>query len=99
MSSFEGLHADQPHRFGNRENEQVYLFSKLNQKSEKSPNLIGQVPLVVVVVVRGETFYFSPEYGGDHNRKTRYRVFFFLHWYPPKKLKYGKPRLGESTLT
>ena len=27
-----------------------------------------------------------------------YRVFFF-HWYPPKKLKYGKPRLGESTLT
>ena len=27
-----------------------------------------------------------------------YRVIFF-HWYPPKKLKYGKPRLGESTLT
>ena len=22
---------------------------------------------------------------------------FFLHWYPPKKLKYGKPRLREST--
>ena len=27
-----------------------------------------------------------------------YRVFF-LHWASPKKLKYGKPRLGESTLT
>ena len=26
-----------------------------------------------------------------------YRVFF--HRYPPKKLKYGKPRYGESTLT
>ena len=26
-----------------------------------------------------------------------YRVFF--HWASPKKLKYGKPRLGESTLT
>ena len=26
-----------------------------------------------------------------------YRAFF--RWYPPKKLKYGKPRLGESTLT
>ena len=31
-------------------------------------------------------------------------VFFFVqgvffHWYPPKKSKYGKPRLGESTLT
>ena len=23
----------------------------------------------------------------------------FFHWYPPKKLKHGKPRLGESTLT
>ena len=23
----------------------------------------------------------------------------FFHWYPPKKLKNGKPRLGESTLT
>ena len=29
--------------------------------------------------------------------KVNYRVFF--HWCPPKKLKYGKPRLGESTLT
>ena len=23
----------------------------------------------------------------------------FFHWYPPKKFKYGKPRLGESTST
>ena len=22
----------------------------------------------------------------------------FFNWYPPEKLKYGKPRLGESTL-
>ena len=29
---------------------------------------------------------------------SSYRVFFF-HWASPKKLKYGKPRLGESTLT
>ena len=26
-----------------------------------------------------------------------YTGCFFLYWYPPKK--YGKPRLGESTLT
>ena len=25
--------------------------------------------------------------------------WFFFHWYPPKKIKYEKPRLGESTLT
>ena len=24
---------------------------------------------------------------------------FFFHWAYPKKLKYGKPRLGESMLT
>ena len=23
----------------------------------------------------------------------------FFHWYLPKKLKFGKPRLSESTLT
>ena len=23
----------------------------------------------------------------------------FFNWYPPKKLKYGKPKLGVSTLT
>ena len=23
----------------------------------------------------------------------------FFNWYPPKRLKYVKPRLGESTLT
>ena len=28
-----------------------------------------------------------------------YHTGCFFHWYPPKKLKYGKPRLGESTLT
>ena len=28
-----------------------------------------------------------------------YTGCFFFHWYPPKKLKYGEPRLGESTLT
>ena len=34
------------------------------------------------------------------NRKvTRMYSRVFLHWPSPKKLKYGKPRLGESTLT
>ena len=34
----------------------------------------------------------------DDTQQYIYRVFFF-HWYPIKKVKYGKPRLGESTLT
>ena len=29
----------------------------------------------------------------------RYVLGDLFPWYPPKKLKYGKPRLGESTLT
>ena len=33
--------------------------------------------------------------GAIHNPHTG----CFFHWYPSKKLKYGKPRLGESTLT
>ena len=30
------------------------------------------------------------------NTKHYIQGVFFLHWYPPKKLKYGKPRLDES---
>ena len=33
------------------------------------------------------------------NVKKIYVQGVFFNWYPPKKLKYGKPRLGESTLT
>ena len=37
----------------------------------------------------------------DTNLYTIYNIYrvFLLHWYPPKKLKYGKPWLGESMLT
>ena len=31
--------------------------------------------------------------------KREYIQGDFFHWYPPKKLKYGKSSLGESTLT
>ena len=31
--------------------------------------------------------------------KIQIEIQGVFHWYPPKKLKYGKPRLGESTLT
>ena len=31
--------------------------------------------------------------------KSSYHTGCFLHWASLKKLKYGKPRLGESTLT
>ena len=36
-----------------------------------------------------------------HNRNETFqpREIYHFPWYPPKKLKYGKPRLGESTLT
>ena len=35
----------------------------------------------------------------QQTNKHNIQGVFFSHWYPPKKLKYGKPRLGESTLT
>ena len=32
------------------------------------------------------------------DRATRLIQGDFFHWSPPKKLEYGKPRIGESTL-
>ena len=32
-------------------------------------------------------------------RRNGLSLCVFFNWYPPKKLKYGKPRLGVSTLT
>ena len=45
-----------------------------------------------------------PERGGrgDHCDSTFTQMKIqgvFLHWASPKKLKYGKPRLGDCTLT
>ena len=37
--------------------------------------------------------------GEDNNTVNDYYTGCFFNWYPPKKLKYVKPRLGESTLT
>ena len=37
--------------------------------------------------------------GEDNNNVNDYYTGCFFNWYPPKKLKYVKPRLGESTLT
>ena len=38
---------------------------------------------------------------GDHHHRQHHCHIQgnFFHWYPPKKFKYRKPRLGESTLT
>ena len=54
------------------------------------------------MALRGQ-IYMPPQtqyrkYYKNYSLSYIYRVFF-SHWYHPKKLKYGKPRLGESTLT
>ena len=37
---------------------------------------------------------------GNNKPYAKYNIQgVFFNWYPPKKLKYRKPRLGESTLT
>ena len=36
---------------------------------------------------------------GEHCRLCSHLQGVFLHWASPKKLKYGKPRLGESMAT
>ena len=49
------------------------------------------------VVAGEETLGAGRQLDQLHLRKKLQGVFF--NWYPPKKLKYGKHRLGESTLT
>ena len=50
--------------------------------------------------IYGESKIYQSKFAAEKRQwiSTLYRVFFF-NWYPPKKLKYGKPRLGESTAT
>ena len=62
----------------------------------------GEVLLAQVTWIMQQEFRITSN-TNDHTEAPRllvyiYRVFFF-NWYPPKKLKYGKPRLGVSTLT
>ena len=53
-------------------------------------------PITVMMRV-AELFWVASTIGDNWLSWSKFLVFF--HWYPPKKLKYGKPRLGESTLT
>ena len=57
----------------------------------------------------GHTAWVPMKYGAKQAKRAanwksgpHTRIYYtgcFFHWYPPKKLKYGKPRIGESTLT
>ena len=41
---------------------------------------------------------FAPNLHNRQEPQIFYKIQVFSHWYPPKKLKYGQPRVGESTL-
>ena len=64
-------------------------------------NVSVRAVMISIVMEGGRYFDFGEEnynwWWWCKGYKRRYRVFFY--WYPPKKLKYGKPRLGESTAT
>ena len=50
----------------------------------------------------GSMLLYNTKYKNTNNEKYKKnyeRLGVFLHGAFPKKLKYGKPRLGESTLT
>ena len=59
---------------------------------------------VFVANIQGHQSYLQASQGIMKEIKTdlwmfKYTGCFFFNWYPPKKLKYVKPRLGVSTLT
>ena len=61
------------------------LLAVLEEETELIDQRLDPVPLTSVQLeVDNDSFIVQ----GD-----------FFNWYPPKKLKYGKPRLGESTVT
>ena len=67
-----------------------YVYIPINQvflSNKRRPNacLVGEVAYFPVIC--------------KNSSREDIGCFFLLHWYPPKKLKYGKPRFGESTLT
>ena len=72
---------------------EVEIYVKLMEESQDypepfSPNKLGTKK-------HQETFISAAK---DRLRTRKLQGDFF-HWYPTKKLNYGKPRLGESTLT
>ena len=78
---------------GERRKEQRVKFSlAIELKCIRMPqNLVATLVVVDKGIVPQKVLSvlsFCPKYTGC-----------FFHWYPPKKLKYGKPRSGESTLT
>ena len=52
-------------------------------------------PLFFILVTKKRYWKLSISSSSNH----KFIQGDFFHWYPPKKLKYGKPRLDESTLT
>ena len=74
---------------------------------------MGQIIALCCFILEGSAANYTPEsvffWAGSKEQTNiyvcgiwhRFAVIqgVFFHWYPPKELKYGKPRLGESTLT
>ena len=83
-----------------------------SQKKRESVNLEGEMlaeaglgiswdyPSQLTQLTRAQV-QFNAKPRNTRQRNEVYNIYrvFFSHWYSPKKLKYGKPRLGESTLT
>ena len=76
---------------------------KIGMKGEKRVNrLIKNIAKSAQIVIAIFVVYYDVSI-----KETLHLLIFilmintgcFFHWYPPKMLKYGKPRLGESTLT
>ena len=68
------------------------MFAPSNQLAKMRSIIMNQMLIMVAVMMTGIDIT-------EEENKYRVQYRFFLHWASPKRLKYGKPRLGESTLT
>ena len=87
-----------PRRFVVGLSQRVYLWSSPKSFWSDLMSLLKTVLSQATSTARSLRSIIDPI--GDFRHKKRdtfYTGWFFSPWYPPKK--YGKPRLGESTLT
>ena len=83
--------------FSARDNLTSVLHEQVGPIASVDPVVVGKTQLAVNLVAASLQYYYIPP-DNTTGLKVEHTGCFF-NWYPPKKLKYVKPRLGESTST
>ena len=73
----------------------IILSQMVNRFTEEYLDMVVQVNLTVMLVLATLWVLFSTAWSFIHTIPSPYTGCFFFTGPPPRKFKYGKPRLGE----